>query len=154
MKTVVTRRQALTATSALALSPFAGNALAPEKVGMQLILAADVSGSVNATRYKTQQDGYLAALGDARVLNVIRELDPPVLAITFVAWARGQDVMVPWTRVHDAATMDLFGYRLKNSERPRIGISTFIANALLFCDGQFDRDFTGRAKFVDASGGG
>ena len=26
---------------------------------MQLILAADVSGSVNSARYKTQQDGYL-----------------------------------------------------------------------------------------------
>ena len=30
---------------------------------MQLILAADVSGSVNPARYKTQQDGYLEALG-------------------------------------------------------------------------------------------
>ena len=53
---------------------------------MQLILAADVSGSVNPARYKTQQDGYLEALGDSRVLNVIAELDPPVLAIAFVAW--------------------------------------------------------------------
>ena len=57
---------------------------------MQLILAADVSGSVNPARYKTQQDGYLEALGDSRVLNVIAELDPPVLAIAFVAWAREQ----------------------------------------------------------------
>src|SRR3954467_6927677 len=154
MKTVVTRRQALTATSALALSPFAGNALAPEKVGMQLILAADVSGSVNATRYKTQQDGYLAALGDARVLNVIRELDPPVLAITFIAWARGQDVMVPWTRVHDAATMDAFRSRLKDARRPPIGINTLISNALLFCDGQFDREFSGGRKVIDVSGDG
>src|SRR3954467_9367266 len=127
MKTVVTRRQALTATSALALSPFAGNALAQEKVGMQLILAADVSGSVNATRYRTQQDGYLEALGDSRVLKVIGELDPPVLAITFIAWAREQAVMVPWTRVHDARTMDSFRTRLKNQQRPRIGINTYIS---------------------------
>ena len=32
---------------------------------MQLILAADVSGSVNSARYKTQQDGYLEALGNS-----------------------------------------------------------------------------------------
>jgi uncharacterized protein DUF1194 len=154
MKPLVTRRRALAAASALALAPFAANAAEPEKVGMQLILAADVSGSVNATRYKTQQDGYLEALGDPRVLNVIRELDPPLLAITFIAWARGQGVMVPWMRVHDARTMDLFRNRLKDAQRPPIGINTLISRALLFCDGQFDRDFTGGRKVIDVSGDG
>ena len=154
MKSLVTRRQALAAASALTLAPFTADAAEPEKVGMQLILAADVSGSVNATRYKTQQDGYLEALGDSRVLNVIHELDPPILAITFIAWARGQEVMVPWMRVHDAQTMDLFRNRLKNAERPRIGVNTLISRALLFCDGQFDREFTGGRKVIDVSGDG
>jgi Protein of unknown function (DUF1194) len=154
MKTLVTRRQALTAAAVLTLAPFAANAAESEKVGMQLVLAADVSGSVNATRYKTQQDGYLEALGDPRVLNVIRELDPPVLAITFIAWARGQDIMVPWMRVHDAQTMDLFRNRLKDARRPPIGINTFISNALLFCDGQFDHEFIGGRKVIDVSGDG
>src|SRR5947207_8872856 len=154
MKSLVNRRQALAAASALALAPLTANAAQREQVGMQLILAADVSGSVNATRYRTQQDGYLEALGDPRVLNVIRELDPPVLAISFIAWAREQDVMVPWMRVHDAQTMDAFRNRLKNAERPRIGINTFISKALLFCDAQFDREFTGGRKVIDVSGDG
>ena len=154
MKTLVTRRQALAATSALTLAPFAGNAAEQEKVGMQLILAADVSGSVNPTRYKTQQDGYVEALGDSRVLNVIGELDPPVLAITFIAWAREQEVMVPWMRVQDAKSMDLFRNRLKNTQRPQIGINTFISKALLFCDRQFDQEFTGGRKVIDVSGDG
>jgi hypothetical protein len=154
MNTPVTRRQALAAASVLTLAPFAARAVQAEKVGMQLILAADVSGSVNATRYKTQQDGYLEALGDPRVLHVIRELDPPVLAITFIAWARGQEIMVPWMRVHDATTMDLFRNRLKAAQRPPIGISTFIANALVFCDRQFDREFTTGRKVIDVSGDG
>jgi hypothetical protein len=154
MKTLVTRRQALATAAGLTLAPFAANAVAQEKVGMQLILAADVSGSVNVTRYKTQQDGYLEALGDSRVLNVIRELDPPVLAITFIAWAREQEIMVPWMRVHDAQTMDLFRSRLKNAERPRIGVNTLISRALLFCDGQLDREFTGGRKVIDVSGDG
>ena len=71
MKTLVTRRQAVAAASALAVSSFADGAGGQERVGMQLILAADVSGSVNASRYKTQQEGYLEALGDSRVLGVI-----------------------------------------------------------------------------------
>jgi Protein of unknown function (DUF1194) len=152
MKTLVTRRQALAATSALALAPF--TAKAAEQVGMQLILAADVSGSVNATRYRTQQDGYLEALGDSRVLKVISELDPPILAITFIAWARQQEVMVPWMRVQDAQSMDLFRNRLRNEQRPQIGINTFISQALLFCDARFDQEFTGGRKVIDVSGDG
>ena len=154
MKILVTRRQALAATSALALAPFTADAGEQEKVGMQLILAADVSGSVNTTRYKTQQDGYLEALGDSRVLNVIRELDPPVLAVTFIAWAREQQVMVPWTRVEDAKSMDLFRNRLKDERRPQIGINTLISRALLFCNRLFDQEFTGGRKVIDVSGDG
>jgi uncharacterized protein DUF1194 len=154
MKALVTRRQALAAASALAFAPFAANAGEQQKVGMQLILAADVSGSVNATRYRTQQDGYLEALGDSRVLDVIGGLDPPVLAITFIAWSREQEVMVPWMRVEDGRSMDLFRDRLKNTQRARIGVNTLISKALLFCDQQFDQEFTGGRKVIDVSGDG
>jgi Protein of unknown function (DUF1194) len=152
MTTLVTRRHALAATGALALAPFA--ARAAEQVGMQLILAADVSGSVNATRYNTQQDGYLEALGDKRVLDVIAGLDPPVLAITFIAWSREQEVMVPWTRVHDAASMNVFRNQLNRAQRPPIGINTLISRALSFCDAQFDQAFTGGRRVIDVSGDG
>ena len=154
MKTLITRRQVLAGTSALALAPFDATAAERETVGMQLILAADVSGSVNSTRYKTQQNGYLEALGDSRVLNVIRELDPPVLAVTFIAWAREQQVMVPWTRVQDGKSMDLFRNRLKDTQRPQIGINTLIGRALLFCNRLFDQEFTGGRKVIDVSGDG
>src|ERR1700730_4507160 len=154
MKTLVTRRQALAATYSLTLAPFTAGAAEREKVGMQLILAADVSGSVNATRYKTQQDGYLDALGGPRVLDVIGGLDPPIVAITFIAWSRDQEVMVPWTRVHDARTIDLFRNRLKDAQRPHIGINTLISRALFFCDAQFDQEFIGGRKVIDVSGDG
>jgi len=154
MKTLITRRQALAATSALALAPFCATAAEAEAVGMQLILAADVSGSVNASRYKTQQEGYLEALGDPRLLDVIRELEPAVLAVTFVAWARDQEVMVPWTRVQDAKSMDLFRDRLHNTRRPQIGVNTLISRALSFCDRQFDQEFTGGRRVIDVSGDG
>lgn len=153
MKTLITRRQALVGASALTLAPFAA-AAEPEPVGMQLILAADVSGSVSPTRYKTQQEGYIEALGDQRVLDVIRGLDPPVLAITFIAWSRDQEVMVPWTRVDDASSMDRFREGLRNTQRPRIGVNTFISRALYFCDRQFDQAFTGGRKVIDVSGDG
>jgi hypothetical protein len=88
------------------------------------------------------------------VLNVIRELDPPVLAVTFIAWAREQQVMVPWTRVEDAKSMDLFRDRLKATQRAQIGINTLISRALLFCNRLFDQEFTGGRKVIDVSGDG
>jgi hypothetical protein len=154
MQALVTRRQALAGASALALAPFVARAQARETVGMQLILAADVSGSVNLTRYRTEQDGYIEALGDPRVIDVIHGLDPPILAITFIAWSRGQEIMVPWTRVTDAASMDVFRTQLRSKSRPQIGINTLISRALVFCDEQFDRAFTGGRKVIDVSGDG
>jgi Protein of unknown function (DUF1194) len=152
MASLLTRRRTLAVAAGAALAPLAANAA--EQVGMQLILAADVSGSVNATRYKIQQDGYLEALGDPRVIDVIRGLEPPVLAITFIAWSREQQVMVPWMRVQDGASMDAFRNRLGSMQRPRIGINTYISQALRFCGEQFDQEFTGDRKVIDVSGDG
>ncbi|MCC6779919.1 MAG: DUF1194 domain-containing protein [Hyphomicrobiales bacterium] len=154
MTSLLTRRRTVAGASALAAATLAGKVSAQQQVGMQLILAADVSGSVNPSRYRTQQDGYLEALGDPKVLKVVNTLDPPVLAITFIAWARGQEIMVPWTLVRDAASMDGFRILLKSAERPRMGINTLIGRALLFCDGQFDKAATGGRKVIDVSGDG
>jgi hypothetical protein len=62
--------------------------------------------------------------------------------------------MVPWTRVQDAKSMDLFRERLKNTRRPQIGVNTLISRALSFCDRQFDREFRGGRKVIDVSGDG
>jgi hypothetical protein len=152
--TLITRRQVVAGTTALSLSSLAARAQGGP-VGMQLILAADVSGSVNETRYVVQQKGYVSALRDSRVLGVIRELDPPVLGLTFIAWSAGQAVMVPWTRVHDARSMNDFCAALEVAQRPtNIGIGTFITDALQYCNGLFDTTFTGGRRVIDISGDG
>ena len=62
--------------------------------------------------------------------------------------------MVPWMRVQDAKSIDLFRNRLRQTQRPLIGINTFIGKALLFCDARFDQEFTGGRKVIDVSGDG
>ena len=156
--TLMTRRRIVAGASALSLSTvssFPSRAQQREPVGMQLILAADVSGSVNETRYMVQQKGYIGALRDPRVLTVIGNLDPPVLGVTFIAWSAGQSVMVPWTRVNDARSMNDFCTALEAARRPmNIGIGTFITDALEYCHGRFDTAFTGGRKVLDVSGDG
>jgi hypothetical protein len=126
-----------------------------EPVGMQLILAADVSCSVNTERYAVQQQGYVRALQDSRVMQAIRNLDPPVLGITFVVWAGNQTTLVQWTRVHDPQSMRSFCAALQASRRPSaLGCQTFIAQALVYADAQFDAVFHGGRKVIDISGDG
>jgi hypothetical protein len=152
---LISRREIVAGVSALSLSSLSSRAQQREPVGMQLILAADVSGSVNETRYLVQQKGYVAALRDPRVLAVIANLDPPVLGMTFIAWSASQSVMVPWTRVHDARSMNDFCTALEAARRPmNIGIGTFITDALEYCQGRFDTAFTGGRKVIDISGDG
>ncbi len=156
--TLMTRRRIVAGASALSLSSLSSlpsGAQQREPVGMQLILAADVSGSVNETRYAVQQRGYVSALRDPRVLAVIRNLDPPVLGLTFIAWAASQSVMVPWTRVHDAVSMSDFCAALESARRPmNIGIGTFITDALEYSNGKFETVFAGGRKIIDVSGDG
>jgi len=82
---------------ARALLRFTADAARPERSGLQLILAADVSGSLNAL-LRPSQDGYLEALGDSRVSERLRELDHRSLPSPSLRGRREQQVMVPWTR--------------------------------------------------------
>ena len=57
---------------------FAGGMLAPaaaraaDDVDLLLVLAADVSRSIDAAKFQLQRDGYAAAISDPRVLDTIR----------------------------------------------------------------------------------
>jgi hypothetical protein len=150
---LITRRHLM----AGAASTLAFRALGAEKepVGVQLILAADVSCSVNAQRYAVQQQGYVGALQDSRVMQAIRNLEPPVLGITFVVWATNQTILVPWMRVHDPQSMGAFCAALQASSRPsNLGCGTLIAQALIYTDALFDDVFQGGRKIIDVSGDG
>ena len=57
---------------------------AAEKVDLLLVLAADVSRSVDSTKFQLQRDGYAAAITDQRVLNAIMSGANSRIAICFV----------------------------------------------------------------------
>src|SRR5581483_10926170 len=59
-------------------------AAAAEKVDLLLVLAADVSRSVDAAKFQLQRDGYAAAISDPRVLDAIRSGRNGRIAVTFV----------------------------------------------------------------------
>jgi hypothetical protein len=74
-----------------------------ENVDMLLVLAADVSRSIDDVEFNLQRKGYAAAMTDPQVLRAIVGGRNHAIAVTFIEWsgAVDQNVVVDWTVVRD-----------------------------------------------------
>jgi hypothetical protein len=74
-----------------------------ETVDLLLVLAADVSRSIDDEEFNLQRKGYAAAMNDPRVMRAIAGGSHHAIAVTFVEWsgAAEQNVVVDWTVVRD-----------------------------------------------------
>ena len=74
-----------------------------EGVDLLLVLAADVSRSIDQSEFDLQRKGYAAALTDPRVLRAIAGGVNRAIAVSFVEWsgAGEQNVVVDWTVIRD-----------------------------------------------------
>jgi len=88
-------------------------------VDLLLVLAADVSRSIDAAKFQLQRDGYAAAVADARVLETIRAGRNGRIGLTFIEWSGigAQRTLIDWMAVGDAASAKDFGDRLLESPR-------------------------------------
>ena len=74
-------RTLLIALAAMALAPLAR---AAEQVDLLLVLASDVSRSVDQAKFQLQREGYAAAITDKRVLEAITAGRTRRIAVSFV----------------------------------------------------------------------
>src|SRR5208282_4739102 len=95
-------RSALCAALSLATIGFSGSVCA-QNTDLLLVLAADVSRSIDEGEFELQRKGYAAALTDPRVLAAIRGGTTGTIAVCFVEWsgAGEQMVVADWTVIHD-----------------------------------------------------
>src|SRR4051812_18342341 len=94
------RRIFIAAASAMLLWRGAG-AEAAEPVDVALVLAVDVSRSIDEGEFKLQRDGYAAALVDPRVIRAITSGPSRGVALSYIEWSNDdqQQVIVDWTVV-------------------------------------------------------
>ena len=151
-----------TARVVLTLSIFAGAAMlaavasAAEQVDLLLVLAADVSRSVDAAKFQLQREGYAAAISDARVLDAIRSGSHGRIGLSFVEWsgAGSQRVLIDWTAISDIETAKGFGDRLLEAPRS-FADRTSISAAIEFAIGQLARaPYESHRHTIDVSGDG
>src|SRR3712207_6777252 len=95
------------ALALLAASPAAAQEV---PVDVELVLAVDISGSVDETEAAQQRQGYVAALADPAVARAIRSTFTGRIAITYVEWAGAdmQNMVVPWTLLEGEASAQAF----------------------------------------------
>ena len=79
-------------------------------VDVELVLAVDVSGSIDLEEAQLQRQGYISALLDDRVRNAIRGGPMGRIAATYIEWAGDthQVIVVPWTVLDGGPSMDAF----------------------------------------------
>jgi|SRR5580704_7225937 hypothetical protein len=131
-------------------------ARAAEAVDLLLVLAADVSRSIDTAKFQLQRDGYAAAITDRRVLNVIRSGPNHQIAVCFVEWSGvgAQKLVIDWTIVRDDASAREFSAQI--AEAPRsFSDRTSISGGIEFAMVQFARaPYDARRRTIDVSGDG
>jgi uncharacterized protein DUF1194 len=132
-------------------------ALAQSSVDLELVLAVDVSGSVNQTRFELQRDGYAAAFRNPRVLGAIRSGPAQAIAVTMVQWT-GPDLqiqVIPWTVIRDRRSAEGFAGTIDSTPRQLFSGGTSISGAIDYSLTLFaESGFRGSRRVIDVSGDG
>ncbi len=129
---------------------------AAEQVDLLLVLAADVSRSVDNAKFQLQREGYAAAISDPRVLDAVRSGRNGRIGLTFVEWSGvgSQRVLIDWTTIGDAESARGFGDRLLEAPRS-FADRTSISGAIEFAMGQLARTpYEPARRTIDISGDG
>ena len=87
---------------------------ASEAVDIALVLAVDVSRSVDADEARLQRDGYRSAVSDPEIVRAIRNGMIGAAAIAYVEWSDigYQRVVLPWARIASQAEANVWAETL------------------------------------------
>jgi hypothetical protein len=125
-------------------------------VDLQLVLAVDVSRSMDATESEVQREGYRAAIRHPEVLAAIKSGLTGRIAVTYVEWAgpASQEVVVPWTVIDGLDSAERFASSI--TQELTIGrFGTSISGSLAFTAHLFEGNgLSSPRRAIDVSGDG
>jgi hypothetical protein len=133
-------------------------ALAAEKipVDLELMLAIDISGSIDAEEARMQREGYARALVDPQVVKAIRGGIHGKIALAYFDWSDSymQTEVIDWVLIHDQASAEAVSRKLL--EQPtRTARRTSITGAIGHAIPRFGAGpYKGVRQVLDISGDG
>jgi hypothetical protein len=129
---------------------------AAEQVDLLLVLAADVSRSVDSGKFQLQREGYAAAVSDRHVLDAIRSGRTGRIGLTYIEWSGigSQRIVIDWTTIGDTESAKVFGDRLLEAPRS-FADRTSISGAIEFAMSHLARaPYESARRTIDVSGDG
>lgn len=151
---MLTRRSVLAGLSGLFI-PVQVSAQAAD-VSMALVLAVDISSSIDNDHFWLQRKGYIEALTNPDVLRAVRESPKGRIAVTYFEWSgyANQSLLVPWRLWGSEEDGDEIAAILNERPRPFEG-PTAVGAAMDFGLLQLQTcPFQTEAKVIDMSGDG
>jgi hypothetical protein len=139
----------------MARPPIHAQATGPE-VDVALVLAVDISFSMDIDELALQRDGYVQAIRSAQVKQAIAKGSVGKIAVTFVEWAglQAQYVVIPWTILDSPQAAEAFAEKLAEAPTRR-GRRTSVSGAIdLGVKMLAESGVTPLKKVIDISGDG
>jgi hypothetical protein len=125
-------------------------------VDVELVLAVDISYSMDPDEQALQREGYIQALTSREFLMALREGAHGKIAITYFEWAGqfDQRIVIPWRIIDGPESADAFAADLAKAPYRRAS-RTSISGALQFAKPLFDNSgYRGVRRVIDVSGDG
>jgi hypothetical protein len=125
-------------------------------VDVELVIAVDVSYSMDPDEQALQREGYVRALTSRDFLQALREGANAKIAITYFEWAGqfDQKILMPWRLIEGPESADAVAAEIARAPYRRAS-RTSISGALTFAKPLFDNSgYRGLRRVIDVSGDG
>ena len=120
---------------------------------LALVLAVDVSGSVDPQEYRIQMDGLAEALRDGIVAEALVDAQAWLTLVQWTGSSR-QQTSIAWAQMTTFDAVEAFAERVTQEPRLWRNYSTAIGEALHYSLASFDDIPDCRRKVIDVSGDG
>ena len=125
-------------------------------VDVELVIAVDVSYSMDPDEQALQREGYILALTSKEFLQALRQGAHGKIAITYFEWAGqfDQKIIMPWRLIDGPESADAIAAEIGRAPYRRAS-RTSISGALQFAKPLFDDSgYKGLRRVIDVSGDG
>lgn len=133
-----------------------GKAAGSVEVDVELVMAVDISYSMDLDELALQREGYAQAIASQEFLNALKQGTNGKVAVTLVEWAgvAEQRIVVPWRLIDGAASAEAVSAEIARTPVRR-AFRTSISGALTFSAALFEGNgFRGIRRVIDVSGDG
>jgi Protein of unknown function (DUF1194) len=135
---------------------FADKSPSAVPVDVELVLAVDVSYSMDPDEQELQREGYARAFTSKEFMQALREGANGKIAVTYMEWAGqfDQRVVMPWRLIEGPESADSVAAEIAAAPTRRAS-RTSISGGLRFARGLFDHSgYRGVRRVIDVSGDG